>query len=577
MPLILAIGAGYAYYKRKNGVDIDNNGVMSKKITKIDPAIKLKGKTALSLHMFEKEMCMLELPITTVTFYDGNYEHITLSLKNQIELIIQRNPWLMGRLLPMPDLKIIYDPIGVDRPPSYFTIYEPSCVLLSDTTPYNCYSSILKHVMVLPNSELLGQNMPLWKVSLIPNETEPTKKFAMVVSMSHLMGDAHTYYTIYNMLSVESSQNVEALNPVRMPDYVESVRQFLGESETNFVNELLSTKNLPFVDETMTTTSNHVPDQPIDARLSKENKGAAEITDGSTEVLCRQLDCSISAISDTSEGKVSTNTSRTPCPILDAASSVATTEMDTSFESKSSCATETDYSLRVNPLTLPSVEDLCLLESFVKLKQETSMKKNVVKMFYINEEWIAQQKRAHGSDTISTNSIVSSWFFQVNDASFGLIMMNLRQRLPEVTPFDSGNYVHALVYGENELKNAESIQEKIENLGNMEKNLTQPYLHFDKDKKASISINWTNFNRKELCISEFCQQKFHIPIYNTKVMQYLPEKVSAINLFTISASQCIGSSSSQRQIGAFVVCQEASWKCIEQSGIILEEISCKDS
>ena len=44
--------------------------------------------------------------------------------------------------------------------------------------------------------------------------------FALVVSMNHTLGDGHTYYSLYGMLS--SDTDVEALDPVRVADFEEA-------------------------------------------------------------------------------------------------------------------------------------------------------------------------------------------------------------------------------------------------------------------------------------------------------------------------------------------------------------------
>ena len=53
----------------------------------------------------------------------------------------------------------------------------------------------------------------LFKVTVFRNCSEPDRKFALVVSMSHNIGDGHTFYSLYKMLCAD--KEVESLNPTR--------------------------------------------------------------------------------------------------------------------------------------------------------------------------------------------------------------------------------------------------------------------------------------------------------------------------------------------------------------------------
>lgn len=508
MPFLLVIGAAYACYA---------NADKQKKV-KIDPKIKLRGKTALALHAFEKEMSILELPIATLSFFEGNYKEAALNLERRVEEILQANPWLAGWFLPMPDVKIVYDKTGQDRPPGYFKVFEPGTIPLKHDTPYELFSEQLKEAIVPGNVELIGQNKPIWKVAVIPDAAEPNSKFALLVSMSHAVGDAHTYYKIYNMLSVSNATTVEVLNPVRITNFTASVYRNLGESETNFVHGLIGGK----------------PQQNNKAEQQQAKDEAAAVI----EMLA--LD-----ISGTS---------------TDLNTSVTSEEGDQLTEEKSP-----------------------LMRSLVHYQQETHAKKNVMKMFYVDEEWVLQRKGRRGSvfetetdatttnatTIVSANSIISSWFFRINQAAVGMLMMNLRHRLPDcdITDLDAGNYVHALVCSERDMANAEAVQHATQLLGRVDDD--GEALQFDSHRNSSMCVNWANFYRDDLLLAEDCQQTVHIPIYNTSILQYLPDKVSAINLFT---ARCASNGEGSRA-GAFVVCQEAVWDAIELSGIVAEMIA----
>ena len=55
----------------------------------------------------------------------------------------------------------------------------------------------------------------VFKVTVFRNCSEPDRKFALVVSMSHNVGDGHTFYSLYKMLCAD--REIKPLNPTRKP------------------------------------------------------------------------------------------------------------------------------------------------------------------------------------------------------------------------------------------------------------------------------------------------------------------------------------------------------------------------
>ena len=494
MPFLLVIGAAYAAYQAN----------AKREKIRIDPAINIAGKTAIKLHELERELSILELPISSVSFYEGDYKQAAAHLERRCEAILQANPWLAGWLLPIPDLQILYDPRGQDRPPGTFQVFEPGRIALKHSTPYELHSEMISEAIVASSDQLVGQNLPLWRVSIIPDAGAWESKFAVVVSMSHAIGDAHTYYKFFNMLHCEAT--VEAMNPIRVPQFRETVRDLMGRSESIFVENILSsvgrTKNSP------------IP--PLNP----------------TEEIVREL----------------------------------------AFEATQS-----------HPTT-PSTEKSALLQSFQQLKIAKLEEVNVIKMFYINEEWVTRRKGRRGSvfdadistspseyttsTTLTANSIIASWFFRMNDACLGIVMMNMRDRLGDRCAIDSnhaGNYVHALVCANDDVSSPSGVQNAVQTM-NRQTPLDQ--LNLDTNRNSSLCTNWANFYHDDLKLAENCHQTVHLPIYNTAILRYLPGNISALNIFT---ARCAGDGQ-ERRAGAFVICRETVWEEIKNSGIIAEMI-----
>ena len=84
----------------------------------------------------------------------------------------------------------------------------------------------------------------MFKVAVVPIEAEdmddnqvatPLQQiitlpgFALIVSMNHTLGDGHTYYKLYGMLSADT--DIEVLNPVRVAGFEEAKTEVIGEKE----------------------------------------------------------------------------------------------------------------------------------------------------------------------------------------------------------------------------------------------------------------------------------------------------------------------------------------------------------
>lgn len=498
MPLLLVIGAAYAAYQ------VSANSDDSKKIW-IDPAISVKGKSVCQLHEIERDMSILEMPIGTISFFEGDYKQAAAHLERRCEEILTSNPWLAGWLLPMPHLQLVYDPNGQDRPPGIFQVFEPGMIPLKHSTQYELHSEMIREAVVAGNHQLAGQNQPLFRVSIIPDAGEWEGKFAVTVSMSHAAGDAHTYYKIYNMLHCEA--NVEALNPIRVSQYnKETIREVMGHSESIFVENIVSSavqgkKNPP----------PSMKPKEVVAKLSFHETLSAESKPNSTE--------------------------KSP-----------------------------------------------LLKSFKQHQMAVAAEENIIKMFYVNEEWVTRRKGRRGSvfeadmnasspkasaASLTANSIIASWFFRMNDAGLGILMMDLRNRLGdkcEIGDTDAGNYVHAMVCSEEDFATPSGVQHVVQT---MNRQTSSDQIKLDTNRNSSMCVNWANFFHEELKLADGCRQTVHLPIYNTTILKHLPDKVSALNLFT---ARCAGNGN-ERRAGAFVVCQESVWENIKKSGIIAEMIT----
>jgi len=114
-----------------------------------------------------------------------------------------------------------------------FTLSMPYEELVNCLLPVQCARSkpatdkdeVLFRVAVVPIEAGADgdQSLPLQQALDLPG-------FALVVSMSHTLGDGHTYYKLYSMLSADSE--VDKLDPVRVEGFEAAKTEIIGEKET---------------------------------------------------------------------------------------------------------------------------------------------------------------------------------------------------------------------------------------------------------------------------------------------------------------------------------------------------------
>jgi len=231
MALILAGTAAYAAYC-----------ALSENETPLDPEIPpLEELKSISFLPLELALGLMEAPIHTISFFEGNYKHVAEILEQRIKDILFVNPWLGGWICnEKKELKLYYDETSVKRAPGTFILYEPGQIALPSETPYIAYEEILNEtsVKVPKNHDLVGKNEALWRISMIPDAMAPEERFAIVASMSHIAGDACVFYKLYNMLSPKVE--IVALNPERRQEVTDSVQQKMGAAEMIYVTNAIS-------------------------------------------------------------------------------------------------------------------------------------------------------------------------------------------------------------------------------------------------------------------------------------------------------------------------------------------------
>ncbi|WP_321404232.1 hypothetical protein [Maridesulfovibrio sp.] len=164
---------------------------------------------------------MYDSPVTIASIFKGKPP--VNFLKERAQQILAANPWLAARL---EDDEKDGKPclIHAEAPPLYpfYDHVDIADICTTGTT----VDSILAETYSMPLSQSLAQiftkhgfnnlntDEPLYKIRLCTGSDD---RFMLVVSMSHILGDGFTIYSIYRML--DRSEPVVSLNPQRIKDF----------------------------------------------------------------------------------------------------------------------------------------------------------------------------------------------------------------------------------------------------------------------------------------------------------------------------------------------------------------------
>ena len=165
------------------------------------------------LHAFEDRLLLSGgRMVTTLTWYRGDHVRTASYLQERLDRILVLNPWLTGTIqrrrrwyLFGPNYLVYRKSTASSTlkekkrlPHDLFVHLSPSeSPLTRFDTPMEEVSDIVREhdLSCLPD-----YHHPLYRVAIVPCSKSPTTHFAVIISMSHIAGDAHTYYALYNAL-----------------------------------------------------------------------------------------------------------------------------------------------------------------------------------------------------------------------------------------------------------------------------------------------------------------------------------------------------------------------------------------
>jgi len=473
--VFIPLAAGYVAYRYAQNE-------RRKLLAVYDPSINLDGKKAITLMEAEQELGIAEHPITTVTFFDGNIEDVAPLVEKRVRKITEKNPWLGGWLIMDAadnyEIKLFYDESGVEGNTGLcFQVVETKIPLIRGQAEYERCVRTLSSVgaIIASNQQLLGKhNQPLWKITLVPDAELPHERFALVVSMSHALGDAATYYALLNMLDQRDEREVVALDPVRIPNFRSRLVERIGnEREVDYIRSAVA--------------------KPV-------------------------IDLS--------------GTKDQPC---------------------------------------------------------------VFKMFYVSRDWVLLRKHGRAEaeaesiaakQVVSSISVLTSWFFSVNEASVGLLLADLRGQIEEcpIGDANAGNYVHFIPYTPSDYRTPTLVHDSLSSMKRCGPNSEQYDMPgFMWDMTASLSADWSRYFREEMYLGDDVKYRIHLPVCDSEnLRKVIPSRVSYMTIFTANPhanhnvtlrSICADNVTASKREAAMVLCRQSVWDKINECGVVEEVIA----
>ncbi|KAL9183313.1 hypothetical protein ACHAXT_005100 [Thalassiosira profunda] len=500
MPICTAlIVAAAAYYAPKggNGDAADGSGSSDDDAGDIT-AEWLEGKTACELLPLEQTLNILEWPTTTVTFFScasPEKMHSALDgLERRLAAMLRANPWLGGWLVRGKGvgsscdntLRLWYDPTKQEVAPEIFRRMAHDDVPLDKDTPYADYEKILlgNDVAVKTNIQLINRKAgALFRVTVVPTPFEDG--FALVVSMSHALGDGYTYYGIYKMLL--GNRALSALIPQRELMFSSQVMELMGRQEAHYIS--------------------HITTDPAWAKLFRlgsgvsaaEEEGEGSELQGRVFLINRHFIANIKA-QHLTEGNIS----------------------------------DIYKSTLRSPMTPAALNDL--------------------------------DSATDDSPTLSTNSILVSWFWNLLNVDVGLMTDHV------------GNYANPVPYTREDYKSPALIRKSLENCrragtaAGTGAATTLPRAH--PELTFSIVTNWSSFRHTEQNdVNREADTEWndghgvtllrHLPVIFPRMKDESPKRMSFLVIF----------SSGPDDIGCVVLAPGRAMEEIERCGVVKEMIA----
>ena len=199
----------------------------------------------------DSPLYLMEDGITTISFFRGNIHEAYKYYSDRMVAVLQSNPWLAAALSRHPTTSKLQmsfrknlasedeaasDLFGnspVNKHPLLDLKNDVKTISKSNTFEQNASAVSRANLRVTTGYNLLREKYPVSKFTLCP---DPTGGFILVASISHVVADGFTYYSILGMLSQNAPIN--ALVQTRRTGFTEEHKKIVGEKQNKFLLDM---------------------------------------------------------------------------------------------------------------------------------------------------------------------------------------------------------------------------------------------------------------------------------------------------------------------------------------------------
>lgn len=214
---------------------------------------------SIELSQQESTFYMVDMPaMTTITWFKGDFRLAQPQLEKRMRLMVEKNPWLQGRISMKSFLKGKYqlsynrkedlrqeegeeetndNTNSIDITENLVTL-SPSESPISRDSPMEDLGVLLlaqqKAIRMIKN----GPTEPIFRATIIPCSKDPHEKFSVMIQLSHVVGDGATYYRLIHMLLSTDEDTIVKLDPIRITDSQKLQIAAMGKEEEGHVTSI---------------------------------------------------------------------------------------------------------------------------------------------------------------------------------------------------------------------------------------------------------------------------------------------------------------------------------------------------
>ena len=203
-------------------------------------------------------------------------------------------------------------------------------------------------------------------------------------------------------------------------------------------------------------------------------------------------------------------------------------------------------------------------------------------MFFLRRKWLdhckpQQSDKREASHMISSQSdyaLLASWFFGLVNATVGLLALNVRNFLEgcDLNDTDAGNYQNPIPLTPVGYNTPTPVQQALDTGKRCGTDPIASLPLFHNGNSCAIAIDWAKSKDTAVDIGGSCKETLHVPLYGSKELRSVHNKLSFMVLFTASGK----TAGHLRGEGIFVVAAKSIMAKIEESGIVDKVIYFED-